>query len=128
MKTVLVIDDEASIRGNLARFLRLEGYAVLEAVDGLAGLALVRQVPPPDLVFCDIMMPHLNGFGVLEQMQADPVLRRIPLVFLSASAEPEKLQEGLRMGAHGYVTKPFNLVALRRLLLDTLPDTEGPQP
>jgi len=71
------------------------------------------------------MMPHSNGFEVLAAMQADASLKHIPLVFLSASAEPEKLQEGLAMGARQYVTKPFNLQRLRELLTELLPAVPG---
>lgn len=117
---ILVVDDEAPIRENLLRFLRLEGMAVEEAADGHAALALLRA-KPFDLVFCDVMMPHCDGFEVLRHMQADPHLRAIPLVFLSASAEPEKLQDGLAMGARRYITKPFNLHQLQQALRDLLP-------
>lgn len=124
---ILVVDDEAPIRENLCRFLRLEGHAIEEAADGLQALDALRQ-RPPDLVFCDVMMPHCNGFELLAAMQADEALRRIPLVFLSASAEPEKLQEGLSMGARQYVTKPFNLQRLRDLLAELLPTQPGANP
>ena len=121
---ILVVDDEAPIRENLCRFLRLEGHAVDEAADGLQALDKLRQCAP-DLVLCDVMMPHCNGFELLAAMQADASLKHIPLVFLSASAEPEKLQEGLAMGARQYVTKPFNLQRLRDLLTELLPAKPG---
>jgi len=120
MATVLVIDDETPIRENLARFLTLEGHQVVQAVDGVAGLEVMRTAAP-DLVFCDVMMPRLDGFGVLAAMQSEPALKRIPLVFLSASAEPERLEQGLLLGAKRYVTKPFNLARLHQLLQELLP-------
>lgn len=125
--TVLVIDDEAPIRENLVRFLRLEGYQVMDAADGEAGLAAALQYMP-DLILCDVMMPRLTGFEVLAQLQASPAHRHIPLIFLSASAEPEKLQEGVGMGARSYVTKPFNLAALRQLIADQLASDTPLQP
>lgn len=121
---ILVVDDEAPIRDNICRFLRLEGHAVEEATNGLQALELMRR-QPHDLVLCDVMMPQCNGFEVLAAMQADPVLKGIPLVFLSASAEPEKLQEGLAMGARQYVTKPFNLQRLREVMAELLVPTPG---
>ena len=121
---ILVVDDEAPIRENLCRFLRLEGHSVDEAADGLQALDKLRLCAP-DLVLCDVMMPHCNGFELLAAMQADGSLKHIPLVFLSASAEPEKLQEGLAMGARQYVTKPFNLQRLRDLLAELLPAKPG---
>jgi CheY-like chemotaxis protein len=119
MAGVLVIDDEAPIRENLVRFLQLEGHAVLQAVDGRAGIEAIRT-HKPDFILCDVMMPHLDGFEVLALTQADPALRGIPFVFLSASAEPEKLESALQRGAIGYVTKPFNLAYLRQLLTKNL--------
>jgi CheY-like chemotaxis protein len=115
MARILVIDDEAPIRENLVRFLVLEGHQVLQAVDGRSGLQAIRQ-HVPDFILCDVMMPHMDGFEVLAATQADAALRGIPFVFLSASAEPEKLEAALQQGATGYVTKPFNLANLRQLL------------
>ena len=120
MARILVIDDEASIRDNLVRFLALEGHEVLQAKDGHAGLDAIRT-HKPDFIFCDVMMPRLDGFAVLAATQADPALRGIPFVFISANAEPEKLEAALQQGASGYVTKPFNLSQLRQLLASQLP-------
>jgi CheY-like chemotaxis protein len=107
MARILVIEDEAHIRDNLLRFVRLEGHEGLSAADGNAGLQVARQ-QQPDLIFCDVMMPQMNGMEVLAALQSEPALKHIPLVFLSASAESERLEEALRLGASGYVTKPFN--------------------
>lgn len=119
MARILVIDDEAPIRENLARFLALEGHQVIQASDGRLGLEAIRA-NRPDFILCDVMMPQLNGFEVLAQTQSDPTLRGIPFVFLSASAEPEKLEAAMQQGATGYVTKPFNLAHLRQLLATQL--------
>lgn len=119
MARILVIDDEAPIRENLVRFLVLEGHQVLQAADGRQGLEAIRT-HKPDFILCDVMMPHLDGFEVLAATHADPALRGIPFVFLSASAEPEKLEAALMQGATGYVTKPFNLANLRQLLATQL--------
>jgi CheY-like chemotaxis protein len=119
MARILVIDDEAPIRENLVRFLVLEGHQVLQAADGRLGLEAIRT-HKPDFILCDVMMPHLDGFEVLAATHADPALRGIPFVFLSASAEPEKLEAALKQGATGYVTKPFNLSNLRQLLATQL--------
>jgi CheY-like chemotaxis protein len=126
MARILVIDDEAPIRENLVRFLVLEGHEVLQAADGRLGLEAIRT-HKPDFILCDVMMPHLDGFEVLAATHADPALRGIPFVFLSASAEPEKLEAALQQGATGYVTKPFNLANLRQLLATQLAHL-APQP
>lgn len=125
MARILVIDDETPIRENLVRFLVLEGHQVLQAADGRAGLEAIRT-HKPDFILCDVMMPQLDGFQVLEATQSDPTLKGIPFVFLSASAEPEKLEAALQQGASGYVTKPFNLANLRQLLAAQLAKPTAP--
>lgn len=124
MPRIIVIEDEASIRDNLVRFLKLEGYEVTAAPDGLAGLAAIRE-RTPDLVLCDVMMPGLDGFGVLEALKADPVTAAIRFVFLTASAEKEKLQQGIAMGATAYVTKPFVLPELAGFLRSQLGESDS---
>ena len=115
MARILIIEDEAHIRDNLSRFLRLEGHTVLAANDGLAGLGVLRE-QPVDLVICDYMMPRMNGFEVLAAMRADAALQSVPMIMLSASAEPERLQQATSMGAQAYVTKPFQFADLRALI------------
>lgn len=115
MAQILIIEDEAHIRDNLVRFLKLEGHNVAAAPDGLAGLEHLRG-QPVDLVICDFMMPRLNGFEVLAALQADPALAGLPFIMLSASAEPERLQQALLLGARAYVTKPFQFAELRTLI------------
>lgn len=115
MARILVIDDEAPLRMNLVRFLRLEGHEVAEAADGEAGLVSARH-HPPDLIFCDLMMPRMNGMDLLMALQSDTALQRIPFFFISASAEPERLEDGMKRGATGYLTKPFNLSQIGTIL------------
>lgn len=115
MKRILVIEDEAPIRANLVRFLRLEGFQTFEAQDGEAGLAMALEVRP-DLIFCDVMMPRKDGFGVLNALRQDANNRDVPFYFLSASAEPERLELAMQSGAMGYLTKPFNLTQLHDIL------------
>lgn len=124
MARILIIEDEPHIRDNLVRFLKLEGHAVSFANDGLAGLEAIRNTPL-ELVICDFMMPRMNGFEVLAALQADARLRRLPFIMLSASAEPERLEQALALGACAYVTKPFQLAALRTLIERNLHPTPG---
>lgn len=112
MAHILVIEDEPPVRANLVRFLKLEGHQVSEAPDGAVGVAKAK-LDPPDMILCDVMMPNMNGFEALAALQADPALRDIPLVFLSASAEPERMAEAVGMGARGYITKPFSLADVK---------------
>jgi len=120
MALILVIDDEAPIRENLMRFLRLEDHRVHEAPDGQAGVEMAR-LERPDLIFCDMMMPRMNGLQVLDALRSTPELASVPFVFLSASAEPEQLEHALQNGATAYITKPFNLAQLRETLKTLLP-------
>lgn len=122
MARILIIEDQAQIRDNLVRFLRLEGHEVAFAEDGVVGLEAVRAAPP-ELVICDFMMPRMDGFAVLAALQADQVLRQLPFIMLSASAEPERLEKAVAMGASAYVTKPFRLAEIRELLRRHLPAT-----
>lgn len=121
MARILVIEDEASIRGNLLRFVRLEGHEAIEAANGRTGLQAAID-NPPDLIFCDVMMPFMTGIEVLAAIQLDATLKQIPFIFLSASAEPERLEEALRLGASAYVTKPFNFAQLRAIIHQYLPE------
>jgi CheY-like chemotaxis protein len=121
MARILVIEDEPSIRSNLLRFARLEGHEVMEAADGRAGLEALSDLLP-DLIFCDVTMPQMSGLQVLAALQLDAILKLIPFIFISASAEPERLQEAVRLGARDYITKPFNLAQLRAVLHKYLPD------
>lgn len=120
MARILVIEDEAPLRANLLRFARLEGHEAIEAADGAAGLKAARA-HLPDLIFCDIMMPQMGGIEVLAQLQKEAPLAQIPFIFISASAETERLDEARRLGASGYVTKPFNFAQLQGVLNQFLP-------
>jgi CheY-like chemotaxis protein len=119
MANLLVIEDEAPLRANLVRILSAEGYRVVAAADGDEGIRRVREARP-GLVICDILMPRLDGFGVLAALRSQPETAAIPFIFLTASADKEDLARGLKSGANEYVTKPFKiadlLAAVRRLL------------
>jgi len=119
MARILIIEDEAGIRANLERFLRLEGHQPLQATDGRQGLEMART-ERPDLVLCDIRMPELNGFEVLAALRADPATAEMPFIFITASAERDSRAFGLDLGAHDYVAKPFDLAHLRALIASRL--------
>jgi CheY-like chemotaxis protein len=119
-RSVLVIDDEAPIRVNLRRILLLEGYSVTEAPDGAAGIECIRHAVP-DLVICDLMMPGVGGYGVLEFLRNDAALAGLPFVMLTASAEEEEAETSLARGANAYLTKPFSVSALLDVIRELLP-------
>ena len=107
MKTILVIDDNAEIRENTAEILELAGYQVHTAEDGKKGVdAAVKQ--QPDLIICDIMMPELDGYGVLHLLRKNDTTAATPFIFLTAKTERADLRKGMEMGADDYITKPFD--------------------
>jgi CheY-like chemotaxis protein len=124
MPTVLVIEDEAPLRANLVRILSAEGYQVVAAADGDEGVQRVRE-SRPDAVICDILMPRLDGFGVLAALRSRPETAAIPFIFLTASADKVDLARGLQSGANEYVTKPFKIADLLAAVKRLLPKDEG---
>lgn len=107
MKKILLIEDNTEIRENTAEILELSSYKVFTAADGKEGLeAALREIP--DLIICDIMMPALDGYGVLHALQKNDSTKHIPLIFLTAKTERSDQRKGMEMGADDYITKPFN--------------------
>lgn len=103
---LLVIDDEEQLRKNLVDLLTLSGFAVASATNGRRGVALAHE-HPPDLILCDIMMPQMDGYQVLESIRLNPALAHLPFVFLTAKADMVDLRRGMTLGADDYLTKPF---------------------
>jgi CRP-like cAMP-binding protein/ActR/RegA family two-component response regulator len=106
MKKILVIEDNEEVRENLEEILELSGYQVTAAEDGKVGVekALTN---PPDLILCDVMMPHLDGFGVLNILSKKSATSNVPFIFLTAKTEKADFRRGMNLGADDYVTKPF---------------------
>ena len=102
---VLVIEDDARWRTVVEAQLLAEGHTVLTAADGLAGLALAAE--RPDVILCDIEMPRLNGYGVLEALRQQPELSEIPFIFLTGRTARAEQRKGMVLGADDYITKPF---------------------
>ena len=111
MLSVLVIDDNADIRDNTAEILELAGYTSLTAENGKKGVETALR-EKPDIIICDIMMPELDGYGVLHLLQKNPDTRNIPFIFLTAKTERSDLRKGMEMGADDYITKPFEEIEL----------------
>ncbi|MBC5786016.1 protein kinase [Ramlibacter sp. USB13] len=106
MTTVLVVEDDAAIRNNLARLLKLEGYAVSVAVNGSEGLAAARSLRP-DVVISDINMPGLDGFALVEALRTDPALATTVVLMLTALDDRASMRRGMKSGADDYLAKPF---------------------
>jgi DNA-binding NarL/FixJ family response regulator len=105
MKKILVIEDHLPMRENLVLMLEMEGFSVLSAEDGLSGIEMARG-RGPDIILCDVMMPGLDGYGVLAALRADPAMAIIPFIFLTAKGEKLDQRAGMNMGADDYLVKP----------------------
>lgn len=106
MKKILLIEDDTIMRENTAEILELAQYQVTTAPNGKIGSTLAKELKP-DLIICDIMMPELDGYGVLHILSRDPKTASIPFIFLTAKAEKSEVRKGMDLGADDYLTKPF---------------------
>jgi DNA-binding NarL/FixJ family response regulator len=105
MKKILVIEDEPEMRRNITTLLRYYDYEPVAAENGRVAVEMARR-EKPDLILCDVMMPELDGYGVLQALQSDTSLARIPFIFLTAKGEKDDLRSGMNLGADDYLTKP----------------------
>jgi len=123
MKKILVVEDNIDIRDNTAEILEMANYRVYTAENGLKGVesAVANK---PDLIVCDIMMPELDGYGVLHVIQHNPELKNTPFIFLSAKTEPAEVRKGMGMGADDYIPKPFTATDLLNAIESRLKKVE----
>ena len=106
MTTILIIEDETAIRELISELLILEGFDVAEAVNGREGIAIAQSVLP-DLIICDVMMPEIDGHGVLQALQKNPQTVSIPFIFLTAKGTRQDVRYAMNLGADDYLIKPF---------------------
>jgi len=106
MKKILLIEDDVILRENTAELLELSDYNVITASNGKIGLEMARH-GLPDIIVCDIMMPELDGYGVLQALAENENTKHIPFIFLSAKTERKDVRKGMDLGADDYITKPF---------------------
>ena len=111
MKKILIIEDNQEVRENLAEILELSNFDVQTAENGKIGVEKA-MAESPDLIICDVMMPELDGFGVLKILDKKPATAEIPFIFLTAKAEKTDFRKGMNLGADDYITKPFDDVEL----------------
>jgi signal transduction histidine kinase len=115
MKRILVIEDERSIRESILELLQIEGFSVISAENGRIGLQLVQE-SPPDLILCDVVMPDIDGYGVLTALRRNPMTVTIPFIFLTARGMKEDIRQGMGLGADDYMIKPFTAEELLRAI------------
>ncbi len=123
MKKILIIEDNEDIRSNTAEILELSNYKVTVAENGKTGVSKALE-NLPDLVICDIMMPELDGYGVLHALQRNDATKNIPFIFLTAKAERTDMRKAMDMGADDYLTKPFDGTELLNAVGSRLKKTE----
>jgi DNA-binding response OmpR family regulator len=111
MKKILLIEDNAEVRENTAEILELAKYQVVAAENGKIGVEMAVK-EKPDLIICDIMMPLLDGYGVLHMLSKQAETASIPFIFLTAKTERTDIRKGMEMGADDYLTKPFDDIEL----------------
>jgi DNA-binding NarL/FixJ family response regulator len=107
MKKILIIEDEPDIRQYMVALLGLAGYEPIASENGRLGVEVARQ-EMPDLILCDVTMPELDGYGVLQALQANPILAQIPFIFLTGKVAKEDIRSGMNLGADDYLTKPVS--------------------
>lgn len=123
MATILVVDDDESLRDLLRLHLSAAGYEVQLAEDAIAAGYLVLR-SPPDLIICDVHMPHLDGFDFVAALKADRTLPEIPVIFLTSMDEGD--QRGRTLGAVGYLTKPVRADRLLAMVAAHVPGGRTP--
>lgn len=115
MKKILVIEDEPEMRRNITTILRLEGFAPVAAENGRVGVEVATK-EKPDLILCDVMMPELDGYGVIKTLHNEPATMNIPFIFLTAKGERTDVRSGMNLGADDYLTKPVDKNDLLRAI------------
>lgn len=108
MNKVLIVEDEQDIRENIAEIFKLSKFKVFEAENGQIGLDIAVEIKP-DIVVSDILMPIMDGFGLLENLKTNPATDHIPVILLTAKTMMDSKLLGLKIGADDYITKPFNV-------------------
>jgi CRP-like cAMP-binding protein/CheY-like chemotaxis protein len=127
MKTkILIIEDNNDIRESTAEILELAGYEVIQASHGKTGVELAQK-HTPHIILCDIMMPELDGYGVLYLLSKNPDTASIPFIFLTAKSERVDFRKGMEMGADDYLTKPYDDIELLNAIESRLQKKEKHQ-
>lgn len=107
MSTILIIEDHLEIRENTAELLEISGFNIISATNGKDGVKIASK-KLPDVILCDIMLPELNGYEVITQLKSTPTTAKIPFIFFTARTEKKEIDQGIQLGADGYICKPFD--------------------
>jgi DNA-binding response OmpR family regulator len=115
MKTILIVEDETSVRDMIRTFLELQKFSVITASNGKDGLVLAKRILP-DLIISDIMMPVMDGFQLKKELLKDETAATTPFIFLTSMSEREKVRKGMELGADDYLTKPVIMEELKEAI------------
>src|ERR1700761_4733258 len=107
MRKILLIEDNNEMRENTSEILQFANYKVVTAENGNVGVEKAKR-EKPDLIICDIMMPDMDGYGVLQMLSREPETAGVPFIFLTAKADKSDVRRGMNLGADDYLTKPFD--------------------
>ncbi len=120
MKKVLVVDDSPSVRQQVGLALKQAGFEILEAVDGVDGVAKIDGDPNIGVVICDVNMPRMNGLELVENVHRKPQHANLPIVMLTTEGQPQLIQRAKKAGAKGWIVKPFKanllVAAVKKLM------------
>lgn len=119
MKTILIIEDDKVLRENTKELLELSDYKVFIAGNGKVGIEKTFK-HIPDLILCDIWMPQLDGYGVLDYLSSHNQTRNIPFLFFTAKTDLAQIKKGMNLGADDYITKPFSEIKLLNAIKNRL--------
>jgi DNA-binding LytR/AlgR family response regulator len=128
MKMIMIMEDDPAVRENMQFLLEESGYDVVTASDGREGIKLASKILP-DMILCDIMMPQLDGYQVLQKVRETPAMAAIPFVFLTAKSELTDMRRGMQLGADDFILKPYkaeDLLMAVQLQLKKKPATVPP--
>jgi len=119
MRKVLLIEDNQNIRENIEELLELSNYEVMTANNGQEGVDAIQK-GKPDLILCDVHMPKMNGYQVLDFAKSTPETAEIPFVFITSSSQQKDVEKGVLSGADSYLIKPFELEDLQNTIIKLL--------
>jgi len=111
MAVVLIIEDNDPIRENVSELFEMSGHNVISACNGSEGLILAKT-KNPDIIFCDIQLPIMNGYEILASLKLEKHTAKIPFIFLTSACEKKEIATGMALGANAYIIKPFSIEEL----------------
>lgn len=107
-KKILAVDDSKTMREMVSCTLKNAGFDMIEAIDGLDALRVLEEDPKVDLIITDLNMPHMDGFGLIDALRANPLYKYVPILILTTESDAQKKERGKTAGATGWIVKPFS--------------------